>query len=224
MTLIAPSILAADFSCLKDQLALVENAGADWIHVDIMDGHFVPNLTFGPDVVAAVRKMTGLFLDVHLMVEEPDFIIPRFREAGADMITVQVEAVRHIHRSVQLIQESGAIAGVSLNPGTPASSLKAILPEVHLVLAMTVNPGYGGQKFIHSVVPKITEIADMIHRLGNDIHLQVDGGIDVETTPIVTRAGANVLVAGTSIFRQENIPDAIVKLKQSVAPDVSHIV
>jgi len=217
MAMIAPSILAADFTVLNQQLKEVERAGAKWIHIDIMDGHFVPNLTFGPGIVKAVRKMTDLFLDVHLMVQEPDFIIPKFIEAGADLITVHVEAIKHLHRTVQMIKELGAQAGVSLNPATPACSLETIISDIDLILVMTVNPGYGGQKFIPSALPKISRINDMIKQQHHNIYLEVDGGISPETASLVVKAGANVLVAGTSIFRQDNIKQAFQHLKKSVS-------
>lgn len=216
MAIIAPSILAADFMQLPQQLHQVEQAGAKWIHIDIMDGHFVPNLTFGPIIVSAVRKMTDLFLDVHLMVWEPDQLIPEFRDAGADMITVHVEAIKHINRTIGLIKSLGVQAGVSLNPGTPATALDAIISEIDLVLVMTVNPGFGGQSFIPSTILKISRIAGMIKDQKQNIYLEVDGGISPETAPLVVRAGANVLVAGTAIFGQKDIGLAFQQLQESV--------
>lgn len=215
MSIIAPSILAADFVNLKHQLQLIERAGARWVHIDVMDGHFVPNITFGPAIVAAVRKMTNLFLDVHLMVQEPDFIIPKYREAGADLITVHVEAIRHLYRTIQLIKHVGAQVGISLNPATPACSLEPIIAEVDLILVMTVNPGFGGQAFLPTVVPKIAHIDRMIREQNRPIYLEVDGGIDSKTAPVVVRAGANVLVAGTAIFKQDDIIAAFQQLSKS---------
>ncbi len=215
MIKIAPSILAADISRLEEQLLSVKKEKIEWLHVDVMDGHFVPNLTFGPSMVKAVKKMTGLFMDVHLMVDEPDFIIPEFRKAGADMITVHVEAIKHLHRTIQLIKSLGAQAGVSLNPATPAHLLDAILDEIDLVLVMSVNPGYGGQKFITSSIEKIREISDKIKQRNLNVYLEVDGGITADTAPQVVEAGANVLVAGTSVLGQENIPAAISSLRES---------
>ena len=217
MIKIAPSILAADIARLDEQLFLVKNERIEWLHVDIMDGHFVPNLTFGPSLVKAVKKMTGLFMDVHLMVEEPDFIIAKFQKAGADMITVHVEAIKHLHRTIQLIKSLGAQAGVSLNPATPAHFLDAILTEVDLILVMSVNPGYGGQKFIPSVVEKIREISNKIEQRSLNIYLEVDGGIAADTAPQVVKAGANVLVAGSAVFGHKNIPEAISLIRESYA-------
>ena len=215
MIKIAPSILAADISKLDQQLQLVKNEGIEWLHLDIMDGHFVPNLSFGPVMVKAVKKMTGLFMDVHLMVNEPDFIIPEFRKAGADLITVHVEAIKHLHRTIQLIKSLGAKAGIALNPATPANCLEAIITELDLILVMSVNPGYGGQVFIPSSIGKIEEIADMIQKRNLNIYLEVDGGINAENAPLVTSAGANVLVAGTSIFGKNNIPEAISLIRET---------
>ncbi len=224
MAIIAPSILAADFTQIKQQLKLVEQAGAKWIHIDIMDGHFVPNLTFGPLIVAAVRKMTDLFLDVHLMVQEPDALIPKFREAGADLITVHVEAINHLNRTIQLIKSAGALAGVSLNPGTSASALEAILSEIDLILVMTVNPGFGGQHFIATTLPTIARIDRMIVAQQRNIYLEVDGGISPETAPLVVRTGANVLVAGTAIFGQEDIVGAFQQLQASATLKSIHTI
>jgi len=217
MAIIAPSILAADFTRLDQQLKQVKQAGAKWIHIDIMDGHFVPNITFGPDIVRAIRNMTDLFLDVHLMVHEPDFIIPKFRKAGAELITVQVEATKHLHRTVQVIKGLGAQVGVSLNPATPSVSLETIVSDVDLILVMSVNPGFGGQDFIPSVIPKISRINDIIKNQQRNIYLEVDGGINPENAPLVVQAGANILVAGTAIFKQENIILAFQKLKESIS-------
>lgn len=216
MIKIAPSILASDLSQLKQQLKLVEQGGADWIHIDVMDGQFVPNMTFGPKIVRWVRRITELPLDVHLMVIEPDHLIPAFIEAGADIVTVHVEAIKHLNRTINLIKNTGAKAGVTLNPGTAASSLEGIIDDVDLVLVMTVNPGYGGQKFITSSLKKVNHIAKMIASTGKEIYLEVDGGIDITTAPEVAKAGANVLVAGSAVFQVRDIKTAVEKIKTSV--------
>ncbi|MDW8245391.1 MAG: ribulose-phosphate 3-epimerase [Sandaracinaceae bacterium] len=199
---IAPSILAADFARLAEEVEAVAAAGADWIHVDVMDGHFVPNLTVGPPVVAALRRVCGLPLDAHLMVSEPDRWIDAFAEGGADMITVHVEATCHLHRVLERILSRGKRAGVSLNPATSEEAIRYVLPIVDLVLVMTVNPGFGGQRFISSVLPKIRRIREWIDAMDRHIDLQVDGGIDAKSAALVAQAGANVLVAGTAIFGQ----------------------
>jgi ribulose-phosphate 3-epimerase len=213
MIIIAPSILAADFCRLADQVAQAESGGADWIHLDVMDGRFVPNITIGPVVVEAVRRSTRLPLDTHLMIVNPDKHLEAFRKAGADHITVHQEACTHLHRTITHIKSLGAKAGVSINPATPISTLREIVSEVDLILIMSVNPGFGGQSFIEGSLGKIREAKDMIEKSGRDIRLEVDGGIDPVTGPRVTEAGADVLVAGTSIFRTPDIKGAITQLR-----------
>ena len=197
---IAPSILSADFARLADSIAAAEAAGADWIHVDVMDGHFVPNITIGVPVVAAIRKVTKLPLDVHLMIERPDRYVDAFVSAGADWLTVHVEAERHLHRTVQAIRQRGAKAGVSLNPGTPAAALDEILPFVDLVLVMSVNPGFGGQEFIETSVAKVETIRRSVDERGLAVEIEVDGGISPATVGRVARAGASVVVAGAAVY------------------------
>ena len=201
--LISPSILSADFARLADAVQQVEAAGADWIHVDVMDGHFVPNLTVGPPMVEALRKVTTLPLDVHLMMTNPDEFIPEFAKAGADILTVHVETCPHLHRTVQSIKEQNVKAGVSLNPATSATTLEHILGDVDLVLVMSVNPGFGGQKFIDGTLDKIRQIRTMINTSKGSPYLEVDGGITVLNVASVLKAGANVLVAGSAIFGTE---------------------
>ena len=199
--LIAPSILSADFARLGEEVRAIDEAGADWIHIDVMDGHFVPNLTIGPGVVKALRPHTQKPFDVHLMISPVDHFLDAFAEAGADTITVHPEAGPHLHRTIQRIKALGKKAGVSLNPATPAKMLDYVLEEVDLVLVMSVNPGFGGQKFITSQLKKIEAIANRIAKENLDVFLEVDGGIDPETAPQAVAAGANVLVAGTAAFR-----------------------
>jgi ribulose-phosphate 3-epimerase len=216
MLTIAPSLLAADFSHLADQVSQAEAGGADWFHLDVMDGRFVPNITIGPFIVKAVRRSTKLPLDTHLMIVDPDRHLDAFREAGADHITVHQEACTHLHRTVTRIKELGAKAGVAINPATPCSTLREIISEVDLILIMSVNPGFGGQSFIEGSIAKLREARELIARSGRDIRLEVDGGIDVETAPLVTQAGADVLVAGTSVFRKPDIKKAIADLRASI--------
>ena len=199
--LIAPSILSADFARLGEEVRAIDEAGADWIHIDVMDGHFVPNLTIGPGVVKALRPHTKKPFDVHLMISPVDPFLDAFAEAGADIITVHPEAGPHLHRTVQRVKALGKKAGVSLNPATPANALDYVLGEVDLVLVMSVNPGFGGQKFITSQLRKIEAIANRIAKENLDVRLEVDGGIDAETALKAIAAGANVLVAGTAAFR-----------------------
>lgn len=213
MIKIAPSILSADFSRLGEEIKAIDLAGADYVHVDVMDGHFVPNITIGPLVVEAIRPMTHLPLDVHLMIENPDQYIPEFARAGADIIVVHVEAVRHLHRTIQLIKSLGKKAGVSLNPATSLTSLDIILPELDLVLLMTVNPGFGGQSFIESSLPKIAELRQRIDRLGLPIELEVDGGVKVDNIKQVAAAGADVFVAGSAVFGAADYRATIAQLK-----------
>lgn len=212
--LIAPSILSADFARLGEEIRDVERGGADWIHVDVMDGHFVPNITLGPPIVAAIRPYTKLPLDVHLMISRPDDYIRAFAEAGADLISVHAEACVHLHRTVQAIRKEGVKAGVVLNPATPLAALEHILEDVDLVLLMTVNPGFGGQKFIASMVPKIAALRRMLDERGLDrVHIEVDGGINEETAPLVKQAGANVLVAGNAVFAESDRGKAIARIR-----------
>jgi ribulose-phosphate 3-epimerase len=197
---LAPSLLSADFARLGEEIAAVRDGGARLLHLDVMDGHFVPNLTIGPPVVASVRRATDLPLDVHLMIEEPDRYIERFVEAGADMISVHQETVPHLHRTVALIRQSGAAAGVALNPATPVSTLAEILPDLDFVLLMSVNPGFGGQRFIPSVIGKVRAVRRMITDGGLTTRIEVDGGVGADTIPALLEAGAELLVAGSAVY------------------------
>ncbi|MCR8641706.1 ribulose-phosphate 3-epimerase [Paenibacillus sp. N1-5-1-14] len=211
MITIAPSILSANFGKLGQEVQEVDQQGADWLHVDVMDGHFVPNMTFGALAVDAIRPLTKLPLDVHLMIEQPDRYIADFVKAGADIITVHAEACTHLHRTVNHIKELGVKAGVALNPATPLHVLEYVLDEnLDLVLIMTVNPGFGGQKFIHATLPKIRALRSKLNELGlSHIDIEVDGGVNADTAPLVVQAGANVLVAGNAVFGQSDRAEAI---------------
>jgi ribulose-phosphate 3-epimerase len=213
MKAIAPSILSADFSKLGDEIHAVEAAGADWIHVDVMDGHFVPNITMGPLIVEAVRNSTTLPIDVHLMIENPDRYISDFSTAGADYLVVHQEACPHLHRTLQLIRQKGSKAGVALNPATPVESLQCILNDLDLVLIMSVNPGFGGQKFIPSTLEKVSDVKRMINERGLDTLVQMDGGVNSGTIGQISKAGVDVFVAGSAIFGSEHYTQTISELK-----------
>ena len=215
MIKIAPSILSADFSRLGDEIRAIERGGADYVHIDVMDGHFVPNITIGPLVVDAVRRVTDLPLDVHLMIENPDRYIPDFVKAGADIVTVHQEAVPHLHRTVQLIHSLGKRAGVSINPATPVSTLDVILEELDLVLIMSVNPGFGGQGFIPACLPKIEELRSQIDRRGLAVELEVDGGVKTDNIGLIAGAGADVFVAGSAVFGEADYAATIARLKEN---------
>lgn len=213
MIKIAPSILLADFSKLGEEIASVEKGGADLIHVDVMDGHFVPNITIGPLVVESIKPITKLPLDVHLMIEQPDKYIENFVKSGADIISVHAEATNHLHRTIHLIKNSGAKAAVAINPATPLHVLDYVLDDLDMVLLMTVNPGFGGQSFIPSVIPKIRTLRELIKEKGLNIDIEVDGGVNDKTYKSVIEAGANVLVTGSYVFGREDRDVAIKKLK-----------
>ncbi|WP_040204938.1 ribulose-phosphate 3-epimerase [Neobacillus jeddahensis] len=214
MVKIAPSILSADFSKLGEEILAVEQGGADFIHIDVMDGHFVPNITIGPLIVDAVRPITKLPLDVHLMIENPDQYIEAFAKAGADYITVHVEACRHLHRTIQNIKSFGVKAGVVLNPATPVESIQHIIADIDMVLLMSVNPGFGGQSFIPEVLPKIKQVKEMADQKGIAIEIEIDGGVNPETAKLCTEAGATVLVAGSAIYNQDNYAKAISQIRE----------
>jgi ribulose-phosphate 3-epimerase len=214
MKKIAPSILSADFARLGEEIAAIEAGGADYVHIDVMDGHFVPNITIGPLIVDAVRKVTKLPLDVHLMIENPDLYIPSFAEAGADIIVVHAEATNHLHRTVQLIKSLGKRAGVSLNPHSPLNLLDYVLEELDLVLLMTVNPGFGGQSFIEACLPKIQALRSIMDRRGIEAELEVDGGVKIDNIARIAHAGADVFVAGSAVFNSPDYAATIAELKR----------
>lgn len=216
MIKIAPSILSADFSKLGSEIKDVEEGGADYIHVDVMDGHFVPNISIGPLVVEAIKPITNLPLDVHLMIDNPDYYIQAFADAGASIITVHQEACTHLHRTIQRIKESGVKAGVTINPATPAQLIKEVLPDVDLVLIMTVNPGFGGQSFIESGLRKIKQIANWRDEMNLSFEIEVDGGVNRETAKWCVDAGADVLVAGSAIYNKNDRKQAIASIRNAV--------
>ncbi len=213
MVKIAPSVLSADFAYMSDQIQDAEKGGADWIHLDIMDGHFVPNITFGPFIIKSLRKLTNLTFDAHLMIENADLYLEDFKNAGVDQLTVHYEACPHLWSTIDKIHSLGLKAGVTLNPATPVSLIEPVLHKVELVLVMTVEPGFGGQKFIPEMLEKIQHLYQFKVMNGLDYHIQVDGGIDKETAPLVVNAGADVLVAGSAIFNNKDIKAAIDNLK-----------
>ncbi|MCF8054691.1 MAG: ribulose-phosphate 3-epimerase [Deltaproteobacteria bacterium] len=215
--LIAPSILSADFANLEREIKAVQAAGADWLHLDVMDGHFVPNITIGPQVVAAIRKITTIPLDVHLMVANPELFIDDFIKAGSDILTVHLEATVHLHRLIEKIKSSQIKAGVSLNPATSLSQLDAIIDEVDLVLVMSVNPGFGGQVFIPSSLKKIRSLAGWRDRLRGDFVIEVDGGVNAANIKEIASTGADVLVAGSAIFHSENYAQTITKMRAEIS-------
>jgi ribulose-phosphate 3-epimerase len=214
---ISPSILSADFSRLAEELSAIEKAGADYVHVDVMDGRFVPNITIGPVVVQAIKKATSLPLDVHLMIEEPERYVEEFAAAGSSIITVHVEATRHLHKVVQAIKDCGARAGVSMNPATPVNSLTEIIEDVDLVLVMSVNPGFSGQGFIPSSLKKIHAVRSMISERGLQVELEVDGGIKIENIKEAARAGADVFVSGSGVFGSKDYKKTIEAMKSEIA-------
>lgn len=216
MKRIAPSILSADFAKLGQEINAVEQAGADWIHVDVMDGHFVPNITMGPLVVEAVRRTTDLPVDVHLMIEHPDRYIENFAQAGADYLSVQVEACVHLHHCIQLIKDTGTKAGAVLNPSTPLDTLNYVIDDLDYILIMSVNPGFGGQTFIPSALKKIRRLRELINAKNLDILVQVDGGVNSSTIADISAAGADVFVAGSAIFNQTDYKIAIEELKSKI--------
>jgi ribulose-phosphate 3-epimerase len=213
MKIIAPSILSADFSRLGEEVAAVEAAGADWIHIDVMDGHFVPNITIGPGVVKSLRKLTRLPFDVHLMIRHPDQFLEAFAEAGSDMITVHVEAADHLHRTITRIRELGPKVGVSLNPSTSLALIEPILADIDLLLIMTVNPGFGGQQFIRTMLPKIRQARERIDQKAPSVLLEVDGGVTPANMPSILEAGADVFVAGAAVFGSGDYAATIGKMK-----------
>ena len=214
MALLAPSILSSDFSDLSQQIRMVEMSGADWIHCDVMDGHFVPNLTIGPILVEAANRSTNLPLDVHLIIENPDKYLENFYKAGADYITVHQETCPHLHRSISKIKELGAKAGVALNPSTPVSTIEDVATDIDLLLIMSVNPGFGGQSFIRNSINKIKNAVKLREKLKTDFLIEVDGGINKDTAKDVLDAGCDVFVAGSSIFKADNIAASVVELKK----------
>ena len=216
MGIIAPSILSADFTRLGEELKAIEQAGADWIHIDVMDGHFVPNITYGPIMVEACKRASNLVLDVHLMIEKPDLIIPEFAKAGADYISVHAEACTHLHRSLQLIKSLGVKSGVALNPATPLSSIEYVMDQLDFILIMSVNPGFGGQKFISSSIDKIRLLSNQLKERNLKTLIQVDGGINKDTIKAVSEAGASSFVAGSAIFHTDDYQKTISLLRENM--------